>query len=279
MNKHAPWGPATPKSGVQVRQEVARRGGRRWLDAIALALCFACGSALAAVHEVAVMDFVGFFPEQITIAPGDTVRWVNQGPSSHNVVADSGQFSSGAPSSARWTFEHTFTAVGANPYYCDLHGGPGGQGMSGNVTVAAPASEPFVINEGVAGSWFNPETVGQGLFMEASAELGLVTLAWFTWTATAGEYDWLTGAGPFQGNEATLTLNRSSGGRFNDGAAVVTSVPTGSAVLTFHDCSNATLEFEMSVPPRTGRIELQRVLPPTPSCIDANPDGVATGDD
>jgi plastocyanin len=277
MQNRAALDPGHQKPGAQMQSAAMRAAGPwRRARAMALALCLVSGGAAAAVHEVRVTEH-SFVPAQLTIEQGDTVRWRNESTLSHNVVADSGRFSSGRSSSASWTYEYTFTLSGDNPYHCALHGGPGGQGMAGNVVVKDAPGASFVINEGIAGSWYNPATDGQGIFMEASDTHGLVTLAWFTWTSPAvGNYDWLTGVGPFQGKVATLALNRSSGGRFNDGSAAVTTVRAGSAVLTFHDCSNATLEFEMTLPPRTGRIDLQRIFPPNQSCVGANSHHAAT---
>jgi plastocyanin len=278
MQQHTALDPSSLKPGTQARAAFARCG--RWCrryGGVGLLLCIVNGGAVAAVHEVRLVDH-SFVPAQLTIERGDTVRWRNESTFSHNVVADGGQFSSGRPSSVGWTFEHTFTTSGENPYHCAPHGGPGGLGMSGRVTVKDAPGPQFVINEGIAGSWYNPATDGQGILMEASDTHRVLTLAWFTWASpTVGNYDWLTGFGPFQGKVATLTLNRSSGGRFNDGSAVVTTVPAGSALLTFHNCSRATLEFEMTIPPRAGRIELQRILPANKSCIDANP-GIASSE-
>jgi plastocyanin len=84
-------------------------------------------------HDVSVGNF-SFTPAQITINVGDIVRWTNTG-GLHNVVADDNSFTSGAVSSSAWVYEHTFNSVGTNPYYCAQHGGPGGVGMSGVVTV------------------------------------------------------------------------------------------------------------------------------------------------
>ena len=85
------------------------------------------------VHDVTVSNF-SFTPSQLTINAGDVVRWTNIG-GLHNVVADDNSFSSGAVSSSAWVYEHTFNSTGSNPYYCAQHGGPGGSGMSGIVTV------------------------------------------------------------------------------------------------------------------------------------------------
>ncbi|HEX9252246.1 MAG TPA: T9SS type A sorting domain-containing protein [Ignavibacteriaceae bacterium] len=84
-------------------------------------------------HDVSVGNF-SFTPAQLTINVGDIVRWTNTG-GLHNVVADDNSFTSGAVSSSAWVYEHTFNSAGTNPYYCSLHGGPGGVGMSGVVTV------------------------------------------------------------------------------------------------------------------------------------------------
>jgi plastocyanin len=46
----------------------------------------------------------------VTINPGDTVTWTNAG-GFHNVVSDTGLFTSGAPSGTLgWVFSHTFAS-------------------------------------------------------------------------------------------------------------------------------------------------------------------------
>lgn len=86
-------------------------------------------------YDVSLANF-SFSPSQLTIKVGDTVRWTNNG-GLHSVVADDNSFTSGAASSSNWVYEHTFTSTGSNPYYCSVHGGPGGVGMSGVITVQA----------------------------------------------------------------------------------------------------------------------------------------------
>jgi len=86
-------------------------------------------------HDVTVANF-SFTPSQLTIKVGDIVRWTNSG-GFHNVVADDNSFTSGAASTSNWVYEHTFNSPGSNPYYCSVHGGPGGVGMSGVITVQA----------------------------------------------------------------------------------------------------------------------------------------------
>ncbi len=226
-------------------------------------------AAVAATHQVEVIDFA-FVPQEITIAPGDTVIWRNTR-GVHNVVADNGSFRSGSAQSAPWTFQRVFTSAGEFGYYCEPHGGPGGSGMSGRVVVQGSTPRPFTINEGVQGSWLNNATGGQGFFFDVAPSVGnLFGVAWFTWTGTAGQYDWLTGAGAYQGDRATITLFRTRGGRFNDPTPVQTT-PAGNATITFTSCTSASLQFTLTDPAANGTIPLTRLLPASSLCTTANP--------
>ncbi|MCB0046860.1 MAG: PKD domain-containing protein [Caldilineaceae bacterium] len=80
-----------------------------------------------------------FTPKDITIPQGGRVTWVRTD-GTHNVRADDDSFTSGAPSDAWETYSRTFDAQGTYPYYCELHGGPGGSGMSGVVEVMPGSS-------------------------------------------------------------------------------------------------------------------------------------------
>lgn len=236
-------------------------------------LCVVIGSApaaRAADHTVDVINFA-FVPQQLVIEPGDRVVWRNQS-GDHNVVADDGSFRSGPVRGAPWTYERTFDAAGSWPYFCEPHGAPGGVGMAGTITVTAAQTSAFTINEGVQGSWLNNATGGQGFFFDVAPSIGnLFGLAWFTWTGTAGQYDWLTGAGTYAGDTATLTLFRTRGGRFNDATPVQTTA-AGSATIVFTSCTAATLSFALTDPEASGTIPLTRLLPAGTACTAVNPE-------
>lgn len=91
--------------------------------------------------EVEVRDN-SFSPAGLTVQAGDTVKWVRVGSNPHTVTADDDSFHSGdcpgldcfSPL-GRQEFTHTFDAVGEAGYYCEIHGGAGGSGMSGVVSV------------------------------------------------------------------------------------------------------------------------------------------------
>jgi plastocyanin len=94
--------------------------------------------ASAATVNIAVGDD-SFSPKNITVNQGDTIVWKNIGAMAHTVTADSGAFDSGnlAPGQS---YSQTFSGVGTIAYYCKYHGGAGGVGMAGTVTVQAAAS-------------------------------------------------------------------------------------------------------------------------------------------
>jgi plastocyanin len=76
-----------------------------------------------------------FAPLKQTVAAGTTIVWRNEGASAHTVTADDGSFDSQAIP-AGGEFSHTFSDAEAFPYFCSLHGGAHGEGMSGAVEVS-----------------------------------------------------------------------------------------------------------------------------------------------
>ncbi len=106
-------------------------------------LCMPAAAALGATFDVNVGPGLSFTPPSVTIAQGDTVRWVWQG-ALHSSTSDAGTgpevWNSGLLSTG--TFSHTFSTVGDWPYYCTLHSVPGGTAMNGVVHVTAPAAIP-----------------------------------------------------------------------------------------------------------------------------------------
>jgi plastocyanin len=83
-------------------------------------------------NNVTLQNFA-FNPQNITIAVGDSVTWINKDSTNHTVTGDkvgsgddfdSGSFGNGAE------FTHTFTQAGTYPYHCSIH-----TNMKGTVTV------------------------------------------------------------------------------------------------------------------------------------------------
>lgn len=128
--------------------------------------------------------------------------------------------------------------------------------------VVAELQQPpqFRIGEGLDGAWFEPETSGQGVFLDVlPGDPQQVAMGWFTWRIDGADGPlWLTALGPVDGTTANMSLHASTGGRFDD-PAPVTTVPVGSAELVFDGCDLARLHYELDTG-HSGDIALVRVV-------------------
>ena len=89
----------------------------------------------SAMDEVVIMvKDSKFEAKELTVSAGTTVTWIMDASFPHTVTADDGSFDSGRMSNGQ-SFSFTFDQPGEFPYYCTLHGGTGGSGMAGTVTV------------------------------------------------------------------------------------------------------------------------------------------------
>ncbi len=122
-----------------------------------MALLCLSSSAMAADQTV-IVNSNNFSPSDITISIGDSVTFTNQG-GFHNVVSDDGTSpnnafrcangcdgdgGNGDASSSNWSFTLTFLTPEMIGYYCGIHGGTGGSGMSGTINVI----DDIVFNSG-----------------------------------------------------------------------------------------------------------------------------------
>ena len=129
------------------------------------------------------------------------------------------------------------------------------------------------LNPGMNDAWYNPETDGQGFFITVFPELGLVSLAWFTYDTTLPAADaesnlgdpghrWLTALGPVTGNQSVMNIDITSGGIFDTPSEITRTDPAGSdgsLTLTFESCSKGTIEYDIVSINRQGSIPIQRV--------------------
>lgn len=81
-------------------------------------------AVFAEFYEVKIKDNL-YEPANLTVKPGDTVRWVNAGDSQHTITSGSegmpdGFFSSKSISKGD-SFEYTFNFPGSYPYFCTQH--------------------------------------------------------------------------------------------------------------------------------------------------------------
>lgn len=140
-----------------------------------------------------------------------------------------------------------------------------------NFYLAALETVNFKINAGLNDAWFNALTDGQGFFITVFPGKGLITLAWFTYdtqlpangvTAEFGNpgHRWLTALGEFVDNRAVLSLTNTSGGLFDDPTAVSRDNNYGTIIITFLDCDNATIEYNIPSLGLVATIPITRVV-------------------
>jgi hypothetical protein len=94
------------------------------------------------------------------------------------------------------------------------------------------------MNAGLNDAWFNPDTSGQGFFVTVFSDLGVVSLAWFTYDtelpledipANLGDpgHRWFTALGTIDGNHSTMSIDITSGGIFDNATFVQHTDPPG----------------------------------------------------
>jgi plastocyanin len=76
-----------------------------------------------------------FQPDELHVPVGATVVWIQHDDIVHTVTADDGSFNSGMLGLGD-VFTHTFDQAGEYVYHCEIHGEPGGVGMSGVIIVS-----------------------------------------------------------------------------------------------------------------------------------------------
>jgi len=127
-----------------------------------------------------------------------------------------------------------------------------------------PDSEPFQINTGHSGAWFNPDTSGQGQLIDVEPEGQVMFVSWFTYTDAASdnpfEQRWLTAEGNYSGNTAVLDLYETLGGKFDD-PQEVTNTPIGEVTLSFTDCGQGQMTYSLDEEELQGEFPLIRLIP------------------
>ena len=122
-----------------------------YLAILSMAALLISAPALSAQDDttVSIQDF-SFNPGQITVAPGTTVTWTNEGPSPHTTTADDGSWDSGTLQQGE-DFSFTFDKPGTYTYHCSIHpdmtasvkvsgGGGGGTTSSSSASMSASMS-------------------------------------------------------------------------------------------------------------------------------------------
>ncbi|VAW45145.1 Peptidyl-prolyl cis-trans isomerase PpiB [hydrothermal vent metagenome] len=130
-------------------------------------------------------------------------------------------------------------------------------------------SEQFQITPGLSGAWFNPDTNGQGIYLEVLPSVNTLIMAWFAFdtehpdasvpsTIGAAGNRWLTASGDFQGNQFVGSVFKTSGGLF-DNPVAVSNTNIGDITLTFINCAMAEMSYVLDDSELTNTINIQRI--------------------
>jgi plastocyanin len=176
-----------PKKGVPLKRLL-------YLAILSMVVLVVFAPAASAQDDmtVSIQDFF-FSPDQMTVAPGTTVTWVNDGQQPHTSTADDGTWDSGTLQPGD-DYSFTFDQPGTYTYHCSVHpdmtatitvsgdGGGTSPSASASMSPSASASMSPMASASASASASAPaklaETGGISLpILAAAALLGLGALA------------------------------------------------------------------------------------------------------
>jgi len=156
--------------------------------------------------------------------------------------------------------------VAGQDYYFVVQRVNGDDAGEFHYVLAPPA--PFRINAGLADSWYDPATPGQGFFLDVMESHNEIFLGWFTYATDpvvgdSANHRWLTAFGPFAGRHAALKLEWTKRNLVEDGDSGVPAHEQyidGAVDLEFFDCSTGQVNYAWGSDKR-GRPLVAGVIP------------------
>lgn len=124
--------------------------------------------------------------------------------------------------------------------------------------------------EGLGGTWYDPDTSGQGLQLELHADdgrvggNGLLFGAWYTYDVNAGgagSQRWYSIMSALEGDMRSVVVNiyQNAGGNFAASPST-SSDYVGHGVLSFDSCESGRFDYAMN-DGRTGVVPLRKLMP------------------
>jgi V8-like Glu-specific endopeptidase len=133
-----------------------------------------------------------------------------------------------------------------------------------------PTNRP--ITRELSGSWYQPETSGQGFLLDIAPEQNIIFAGWYTYAGAGSNasekessgprHRWFSLSAPYIAGQtsSSVTIYRNTGGNF-DAPPITTGVVVGSGTLTFQSCTTGRLDYQINLDgtPRSGSIPLSRL--------------------
>lgn len=155
---------------------------------------------------------------------------------------------------------------------------PRNNSNSGEYVFLVTPGTDLYIDPVLSGNWYDPETPGQGFFLDVLGHDQQLFLGWFTFDlqrpagaaqASIGDpgHRWLTAVGPIAGTRATLALELTTGGIFNQPGSM-RHEPDGSIEVEFFDCSSGQITYDLGDVGESGVIPIRRITAPASSACE-----------
>lgn len=141
-----------------------------------------------------------------------------------------------------------------------------------HVELGPTGTVPGFVNinqEGLTGTWYNPQTSGQGMQLtispdDATPGVGTLFGTWYTFDTTAGDEStqrWYTIQAPIttSGESIDFPIYQNTGGNF-DAPPATSAVQVGTGLLAFDSCTSGTFTYSFD-DGRNGTIPLSRIMP------------------
>jgi hypothetical protein len=134
-------------------------------------------------------------------------------------------------------------------------------GSSSGVIWSLKEALPFQINPGIGDAWYNPETDGQGFFINVWENIQTMFVGWYTYGAGAadGSHYWMTAQGPYSDNVGQLEITLSEGGAFDSTQPAPQRTPDGTMTIEFRSCLEGTVTYDIPSIGRQGTIPIRRL--------------------
>ena len=255
------------KSGKEQQMRISLPKIHRLLVIGAAALLVTTGEA--ADFTIRIQNF-SFIPASQTVAPGDTVTWMNEDAVAHTSTSGtpgnkSGMWDSGALANGQ-SFSHTFDAAGTFDYFCEFHTFmrgmiivTGGQSAGPSVSISSPTNNASIAAPGMV-----------TIEAMASSDAGISKVEFFDGTSSLGADSSM----PF-----SVTVTLPSGSHSLTAVATDANGATATAgAVTVMVASGGGTKIDDPIPQRIPKgditIDLQLVADGFPS-----PTGMAVPDD
>jgi hypothetical protein len=142
------------------------------------------------------------------------------------------------------------------------------------VETGTPTNAPSDF--GLSGTWYNPATAGQGMLIEVNPGNAYTFIGWYTYALSGASSGvsgqrWITAQAPYTVGTRTIdvSLYDTTGGTFDSNATAVSTLPIGTATLTFTSCTTATFDYTITAGELAGQsdsIPLSRLGSTPASC-------------